>query len=192
MVAIMNMMLSAEAQPFKLRIEDYELLDRAGAFQDDRVELIEGAIIAVNAQFQTHGLLKSKLGYRLEAALQALGAPYTSVVETSLALPPHNLPNPDILVARVSAERSYVRLQQVALVVEVADTTFRRDLGVKLDMYAANGIPEYWVVDIEGRQVHQFWSPRGNSYIETRIVPLAGELRSATMPELAIEGGGIL
>ena len=45
----MNMMPSSDLQPFRLRIEDYELLDRAGAFDEQKVELVEGAIITVNA-----------------------------------------------------------------------------------------------------------------------------------------------
>lgn len=51
-------------------------------------------------------------------------------------------------------------------------------------------MPEYWVVDGEANQVHQFWEPRDGVYAETSVVPLAGELASATLPGLAIEASG--
>lgn len=188
----MNMMPSSDLQPFRLRIEDYELLDRAGAFEDQKVELVEGAIITVNAQFQADTVVQARLAFRLQVALEAMTSPLMALSEASLALPPHNLPNPDILIARAVADRSYFRVEQVAIVIEVSDSTLRRDLGGKRTLYAVNSIPEYWVVDVDGRQVHQFWTPADGSYADSRIVPLAGALQSATLADLTIDGHGIL
>lgn len=188
----MNMFASVGLQPFKLRIEDYELLDREGVFEGRRTELIEGVVVAVNAEMIPHTRLKTELLFRLKVALDALRSPFTAFVEPSLSLPPHDMPMPDVLVARSDADGKYFGLQHAAFVVEVGATTFRTDLKVKLPMYAARGVPECWIVDVKRRQVHQFWSPTEGAYAESRIVPLAGELRSATVPDLAIDGSGIL
>ena len=177
---------------FKLRIEDYELLDRAGAFHGLRVELLGGKIIVVNAQFQAHGLVKSRIGRRLQAALDSMRSDLEAVIEGSLALSANDLPDPDILIGRLTPIRDYIRVDQVALVVEVADTSVRYDLGEKRDAYATGGVAEYWVVDINPRLIHQFWSVQNGRYVESQTVPLAGELRSLTMPDLAIDGVGIL
>ncbi len=180
-------------QPFPLRIEDYELLDRAGVFQDRRVELIEGVIIAVNSEYRPHTRVKNALMFRLQSALNALGSGLEAFVEPTLALPPRNMPEPDVVVASVPPdENDYFRLQHMVLVIEVGASTLRSDLGTKRKMYAAQGVPEYWVVDVYGREVHQFWTPRDGAFQNQQVVPLAGELRSLTMPELAIDGTGIL
>ncbi len=180
-------------QPFPLRIEDYELLDRAGVFEGRRVELIEGVIVAVNAEHRPHTRVKNELMFRFRLALEALGSNLEAFVEPTLALPPRNMPEPDVVVASVPTNgNDYFRLQHMVLVVEVGASTLRSDLGTKRRMYATQGVPECWVVDVHGREVHQFWTPRDGAFQNERVVPLAGELRSLTVPELAIDGTGIL
>ena len=46
-----------------------------------------------------------------------------------------------------------------ALVVEVSDTTLAFDLTEKAELYATAGIPEYWVLDLNARQLHVFRDP---------------------------------
>ena len=192
MSTAMNMATLSELQPFRLRIEDYELLDRTGVFEGRRTELIEGVVVAVSPEMSPHTLLKNELMFRFRLALRALKSSYDAYVEPSLSLPPHNMPAPDVLISLASARRKYFGLEDTALVIEVGASSIRTDLGVKLRMYAAQGVAEYWVVGVRRSEVHQFWNLRDGAYTETRIVPLAGELRSATMPDLAIDGSGIL
>lgn len=45
------------------------------------------------------------------------------------------------------------RPEDLALVVEVADTTLAFDLSVKRGLYARAGIAEYWVLDLAGRRM---------------------------------------
>lgn len=192
MIAPVNPPVTDDPQLFKLQIEDYELLDRAGAFYGQRVELIGGRIVVVNAPHQLHLLVKNQIGQRLQAALKSIGSRYDALIEGSLALSPSDLPDPDILVATIMPTRDYLRTGQVAMIVEVADTSLRHDLGEKRDLYATNGLPEYWVVNINGRQVHQFWSVIDGRYTQDRTVALDGPIVSATIPDLAIDGSGIL
>jgi Uma2 family endonuclease len=110
----------------------------------------------------------------------------------TVPLTPITAPEPDIVLTTAPGGEGYTPLSSVALVVEIAHTTLRYDLNEKKDLYARAGIAECWIVDIQARQVHQFWAPTGTEYSRTRIVPLAGELRSATVLDLAIDGTGIL
>ena len=182
-----------DSRPIKLTVEDYVLLAGAGAFDAyRRTELIEGVIIEVNAELRPHARVKNQLMLRLSRAIEASGLAYEAFVEPTLALPPVNMPEPDVMVARYEPADDYFRLEHAMLVAEVGASSLRTDLGPKRAIYAEHGVPEYWVVDVEGRRVHQFWSPADGAYRETRTVPLAGELRSATLPALAIDGAGIL
>ncbi len=182
-----------EPQRLKLRIEDFELLDRAGVFDEYRkVELIDGVIEVMNAEFRKHNRAKNELTYRLRRDLEDLGSAFEAFSESSLALPSENLPQPDVIVALGGADERYYEVRDLAIVIEVADTTVARDLGAKCAMYAAEGVPEYWVVAVPTGEVHQFWAPARDGFGERRTVALAGPLESATMPGLAIDGTGIL
>ena len=95
----MNMLAPEDLRPFKLRIEDYELLDGAGAFAMQRVELIEGVVVTVNSEHLPHTRLKNELMFRLRIALRDRTMAFEAFVEASLALPPYDMPDADIVVA---------------------------------------------------------------------------------------------
>lgn len=194
MLAPMNMQLPlTEPHRLKLRIEDFELLGRAGVFDTyHKAELIEGVIEVMNGEFRRHSRVKNQLTFRLQLALKAIGSDFAAFSEATLALSPHNLPEPDVIVAMGGLDDRYYELRDVAILIEVADSSIARDLGAKCTMYAQETIPEYWVVALQTGEIHQFWKPGGAGFGEHRVVPLAGEVRSATMPELTIDGRGIL
>ena len=79
------------------------------------------------------------------------------------------------------------------LVGEIADTTLVSDLDEKKRLYAALGIPEYWVVDIKGERVLAFRLQENVKYQECEIsgalegLPIA--LLSETLKLLG-EGNG--
>jgi hypothetical protein len=45
------------------------------------------------------------------------------------------------------------------MVVEVADSSLFLDTTTKAELYATAGIPEYWVIDLEGKQLLVFRDP---------------------------------
>jgi Uma2 family endonuclease len=181
-------------QPVKLTIEQFELLGRSGAFDGyAKTELIEGAIYAMNAQYVAHAFAKSELGVRLAMALRESGSHLRMVVEGTIAMPPNSAPEPDICVAEIVAgSRSYISLSGVALVVEVADSSIAFDLKEKAALYAMHGIPEYWVLELEGAVMHQLWSPSAEGYREGRSVALGQRIESATIVGLEVESDGLI
>ncbi|MEO1209550.1 MAG: Uma2 family endonuclease [Cyanobacteria bacterium J06638_20] len=52
------------------------------------------------------------------------------------------------------------------LVGEISDTTLATDLDEKKQIYAALGIPEYWVVDVQGQRIFIFQLQDGQRYQE--------------------------
>ena len=61
-----------------------------------------------------------------------------------------------------------------------------------LALYARHGVPEYWVVDLAEATVHQFWPVSAERFSQRWLLPLAGAVPSATLPELAIDGTGLV
>jgi Uma2 family endonuclease len=66
------------------------------------------------------------------------------------------------------------------------------DLQYKKALYAAAGIPEYWVVEVEAARLHQFWSPQGEDYRETRIIPIGAPLECITIGGLCVDTAGLI
>lgn len=182
----------ADAQRVKLRIDDYLLLDRSGALAAyGRTELVDGVILALSPQFLPHGYAKAEIAYRLRRALEALGSPLYVLTETSMAIPAHGLPEPDIALSAVFLGEGTIPVSAVALIVEVSASTLATDLGSKAEMYALGGVPEYWVVDLDGRAVHQMWSPGLEGYGERREVGFGERLKAEAVPGVSVETSGL-
>ena len=179
--------------PVKLTIEQFELLDRSGAFDRyAKTELIEGAIYAMQGQFRPHSFAKSELAFRLWTALRAIGSPLMPIVEGSVAMPPLSAPEPDISVTAAPRGEGYIPLDSIALAVEVSDSTAAFDLRDRATLYSSQGVPEYWVLEIPAATVHQFWSPSETGYRESRSIPVGERIESVTIPKLVVESSGLI
>ena len=181
-----------QVEHFKLRLSDVELLQREGVLDGQKVELIEGVLIAVSPQYRPHSYTRNELTRRFWRVLDALQSPLSAESEVTVEISPETAPEPDIVLTDAPMGKGYVPVASVALAVEIADSSVRRDLHEKRDIYAAAGVPEYWVVDVNKAEVHRFADPAEGVYRAEPPVPLAGALRSLTMPDLAIDGSGIL
>lgn len=184
--------LNTSPLPLKLRVEDYLALDRIGAFADyAKTELIEGEIVFMNAQHRPHARLKMALYDALRDGLRESVGRLAALVEVSIDAPPHNVPEPDIVVTDEPDGEGLVPLRSVALLIEVADTTLRNDLERKASLYARLGVPEYWVADLQGRVIHQLWAPAGEVYGERREVAFGAAVEAATVAGLRVATGGL-
>lgn len=181
-------LLNTVPLPVKLRVEDYLLLDDAGAFSDyAKTELLGGEIFCMNAQHRPHARLKMKLYDALRDALRAVGSDLTPLVEASIAMPDYSVPEPDIVLTSEPDGEGLIPLATVALVVEVADTTLSSDLTRKMALYAEAGIAEYWVADVQGRVIHQIWMPKGSAYAKRREIAIGEPITAATVTGLVVE-----
>jgi Uma2 family endonuclease len=173
--------------PVRLRVEDYLLLDESGAFEAyAKTELIEGEIFYMNAQHRPHAGVKMRLFVALSDQLRALSSAFVPIVEVSVSMPPGSVPEPDIVVTSEPDGEGLVPLASVGLVVEVADTTLSHDLRRKAALYARVGVPEYWVADVRGRSVTQFWRPVDGAYAERRAIAFGEPIVSVAIEGLAI------
>lgn len=156
----------------RLRVDDFLLLNDNGTFAEySKTELLDSEIYFMNAQLSCHARIKTELAIELALVLRQMNTELRPIVGASTRVSDYSLPEPDIVATSYKGTH-VVPLESVALLVEVADTTLKIDLGRKLRIYAAAGIAEYWVIDAGGKVLHQMWSPSGKSYREKRVVPL--------------------
>ena len=179
-------------RPLPLRVDDFLLLDANGAFEGyGKTELIEGTVVFMNAQHRPHARIKGKLHLELTRALAELDTGLAVMIEATVAMPPHNAPEPDLLLTREPDGEGPVPLASVALVIEIADTTLSNDLGIKAEVYARGGVPEYWVVDLAGQRVVRMWSAAGDAYVRRDECAFGARVESATIARVGVESGGL-
>jgi len=147
--------------PFPVRrftVEEYHRMGRAGVLtEEDRVELLEGWIVSKTIRNPKHG---ATVGL-VEAAIKERLSPEWIVRLQSAITTAESEPEPDLAVARGPVRRYLDRHPapgDVALVVEVADTSLSRDR-MKRRLYAAAAIPAYWIVNLVDGCVEVHTSP---------------------------------
>ncbi|RDE06521.1 Uma2 family endonuclease [Sphingomonas aracearum] len=184
--------LTTEPLPVKLRVEDYLTLDRLGSLDAyARTELIDGRIVYTNVRHKPRARITSRLALVLGNALLESASGLEALIGGSVAMPPHDVPVPDIAITNEPEGTGLIPLDSLALVVEVADATLRHDLGRKQAVYARAGVPEYWVVDVNAGVIHQMWAPSVENYAERRQIAFGERLDAATVAGLCVDTGGL-
>ena len=146
--------------------------------EGDRVYLWEGRVVQKMAKNRPHGISNGKF---LDAFRQILPPGWHVNTEDTVIAGPGKLPLPDVMIVRGVPDDYPLEnpsASDVGLVVELAHTSLKRDLGPKMRGYASAGFPAYWVADLVGGKI-----------IEHRD-PVPDEARYATV--LVHERGGAL
>ena len=147
-------------QPFRFTREQYYKLGQFGFFDGKRVELVYGEVVEMSPINWPHALGVTLVS---DALARAFGTSYFIHVQQSFPIPASPLglaPQPDVAVIPGSP-RDYTDHPTVAvLIVEVADTTLFYDTTTKAELYATANIADYWVLDLNNRQLHVFRDPQ--------------------------------
>lgn len=172
------------------RAEYHRLVEVGILDEDSRVELLEGEIIAKMPQDRRH-VIACMRGQ--EALLGVFGAGRVQT-QGPIATDDYNEPEPDIVVLRGRMEdypHDHPGPADILLAVEVANTSLRLDRTVKRGVYARAGIPEYWLVDVNGRTLTVFREPGPDGWAsETTLTdtdtvsPLAAPEARIAVPDL--------
>lgn len=146
---------------WRLSVQQYHAMIQAGILtEDDPVELLEGWLVLKMPKSPSHRMVTRLLGKALERLLPADW--YVDTQEPITII--DSEPEPDVVVVRGDTRQYHDRhpgSQDVALVVEVADTTLRRDRTLKKRLYAQAGIPIYWIVNLPERWFEVYTQPSG-------------------------------
>jgi len=182
--------LSTSPQPARLTARDFWLLADAGAFAGFvKTELIEGELQVVNAVHSRHARVHAMLTVEIGIALKASRSTLVLLSTPSVNLSDTSVPEPDIALAQ-RADEKVLSGPDMVLAIEISDTTLQEDLGRKMRLYAAHGVPEYWVADVEGGVIHQMWSPGEDGYASQRTAALGESVAAVTVPGLVVETQG--
>ena len=158
-------------------VQQFHRMIDTGVFRpEDRVELIEGELLDMTPIGPPHSGFTGTLNMMFAGKLD--GRAFVTS-HTPLDLDLRTEVYPDLLVLKRrddNYQRSNPGPEAVWLIVEVADSSLRYDLETKRKLYAKAGVPRLWVVDVNGRRIHDFSRPDRESgrYAEEAVVDRGG------------------
>lgn len=136
--------------------EFYQMGD-LGWFEGQRAELIDGEIVVLSPQNFRHAYTTD----RIAALLRSLVGPqYWVRTQLPLDTGRTSLPEPDVSIVLGPPERYQDHPSETLLAIEVSDTTLAFDRGRKAANYAAAGIADCWIVNLNQRQLEVFRDPQ--------------------------------
>ncbi len=175
---------------YKLSIDEYDRMIASGVLSDDaRVELIEGEMHEMAPPGPTHEYLIDLLT-RWSVLIGAKRS-ILNRIQNSIGLPETtSAPQPDVAWVR---EREYrdgrPETEDVLLVIEVADSSLKYDRHIKGPIYAAAGVPEYWIVNVEDKTVEVYREPRDDDYGSRQTFAIGQRASPLCAPEECLKVG---
>lgn len=183
--------------PYCFTVTQYYAMGRAEIIRDDeRVELLEGVIVAMSPIGGRHMATVDRFTRTL---VQGLGERAIVRVQGSIVLNYLNSPEPDLVVLRERAdfyESGFALPSDVLLLIEVSDSTQGYDRRIKLPLYARAEIPEVWLAVVQEtvRRLEVYTDPDtdGARYATMRTLGLDDTIAPAAFPDLAVPVGRML
>jgi Uma2 family endonuclease len=173
---------AAEALPRKRFTRDeVEHLIATGFFEGQRYELIDGELLDKMGQNPPHANAIRLTQAWLAGVFGADRVQSQLPIEAAVADRERSLPEPDVAVLaekKSAYQKRHPRGDELLLVVEVSDTTASFDLTRKAALYAAAGVPEYWVLDLTRHVLVVHRRPDGSTY---RLLQLFSEADTVSM-----------
>lgn len=169
----------------KTNVAEVRALIEAGLMdQQDPYELIDGVLYEMPSEGFDHGDLKNVLAAWLYQKLDL--QTYRIFVDTTLYLDEQNAPEPDLYVFPAGTHMRDLSPGDVALVIEVANSSLKKDRDLKPPLYARFGIQEYWIVDIEAQDILVFRPGAEGSYGEPVRYPADRTVLCQSIPGLSL------
>ena len=140
--------------------EQYAHMGEIGALDHlgRRIELIRGEIRQMSPVGPIHS---DYIDFLMLWSVQVTeGSKFKVRIQSDVVTGLSTQPVPDLcwLNARRYVDR-LPRPSDIQLLIEVADSSLRYDLGEKAELYAEAGVREYWVVDVSNRCLHRMSDP---------------------------------
>jgi hypothetical protein len=183
--------LSVDARhTYRFDVRQFRRMSTAGVFADQKVELVAGRIYPLT-DLPPHVFAVEQLRDALSVMLPR--DRWTIREEKPIAFSRFWAPKPDLSVLHGKRNDYAARLPRpadVALLIEVADTTYRRDRAIKWRKYAAAGIPVFIIVRLAGSDtVLEIWTePTGKGQSARYSNSVSYSARAAELAPIEIDG----
>lgn len=134
--------------------------------EDDRVELIHGEIIQMSPSKSLHA---ARVNLLARALILLAEKDWYISIQNPVKLSNYSEPEPDIAVCRYQKDcyiNAHPEPGDLLLLIEVSDSTIRKDREVKAPLYALANIPEYWIVNVIDEEIEVYRQPGDGRYTQ--------------------------
>ncbi len=173
--------------PHRFSVLEFERLFEAGVFGEEiQVELLDGEIFVMPEMGDDHADSLTRLTKQL---IRKLGDYVELAPQIPLDLPEgETRPLPDFIVIDI---KKYGRRKpipsDVFFLIEISDTTLHKDRNRKAQIYARNGILEYWIVNLKNKQLEVYRNPENGVYPKPQILQIGQAIAPLAFPDVLIE-----
>ncbi len=160
-VELVDGFLVQDGSPYRLTLQQYRAMAEAWILTtDDRIELLEGWLIAKMSKDRPHVISANRTFYLIMGLIPA----GWYVAKEDPVQGTDSEPEPDVSIVRGSFDDYQNRTPgpgDVALLIEVADTSLFRDRRMKKRLYARAGFSIYWLINLVNNRIEVFTDPSG-------------------------------
>jgi Uma2 family endonuclease len=139
---------------------------------DERVELVQGEIVEMSPIGEGHASSVMRLTSLLSTTI---GQQAIVNIQNPVQLDEETLLQPDVALLRPRDDfysKRHPSTEDILLVIEVSDSTLQYDRRVKTALYGAAGVMEYWIINLQKRQIEVHREPQPDGYrAMTRYAP---------------------
>jgi Uma2 family endonuclease len=158
-----------------------------------RIELLDGNLIVSPAPSRRqHQTISRRLANAIDDAAGPSGLAVFEAVNVRLR--PERIKIPDLVVADTDDEGAVVEADEVRLICEiVSPTSAAQDRLIKMQLYAAAGIPWYLLVEQDGRTLTlRLFRLDGDHYVEQAVAKSGGTLQITEPVRLSLDPATLL
>lgn len=157
--------LPSAEEVYRIPIELYDRIVEQGDIGEDRpIELLSGVLVWKRPKGPRHDASAARCRRAIERILE----PGLHLrVESAIRIPDYSEPEPDLSIVWGDIDDytdHHPGPTDVALIIEIAESSLAHDRGEKRDIYARAAIPVYWVVNLAARQVEVSALPVNGAY----------------------------
>lgn len=169
----------------RFTVQQYHLMHETGVFAEgDRYELINGEIREMSPIGIKHAVCVARLTKQFERKLGDQAIIWT---QNPIRLSDQSEPQPDLAILKLRDDFYASALptpEDILLIIEVADSTIAYDRDVKAPLYAANGIPEMWLFDVNQQIIEGYSQPSASGYKRSQRYEQDDTLSLLTFPDV--------
>ena len=169
----------------KWSVADYHQMREKGILTNRRCELINGEIWNISLESPLHRFINDRGAEYIRKIIKNKA----EVFEAHPITLSNSEPEPDIAIVKLP-DTAYLTHhpypEDIYWLIEIADSTLKYDLETKQKIYAQARIKEYWVIDVQGKQIIVLRNPQGYEFLHRQEMK-AGVINPMAFPEVEIE-----
>jgi Uma2 family endonuclease len=169
---------------YRFTVQEFEFLCENGILQENQVELLDGFVldtVITNLHYKWTLELHEQL-------LEALQEKAKVTRLTPIQLSKNTRLSPDFSIIPFHKYSSQIpNPQDLALVIEIGDTTLETDKGLSLERYAQAGIKEYWVIDAKCEKLEIYREPEGMEYRSKQTIDRDTKATMLEFPDVQLK-----